>query len=327
MMQYLDYVQGRNLSNRMPLYVRTEQRLSVNDTMWHMRNHYEGTWLDHRSDVGAGPWSSPYRLGEGLTWSYGNQTYVNERNIGVHYAGWNVICHQRPKERYSVLWFGAHDSTFSVHAPFYGAVTRIPRAYDGANCTGRAACRTSFGLPGNMNSFALEAMHWATRLVANYAYSRYDVVAPVVQAEIVKVEEHLFQQVPLLDEALRTLDEASAVEYATNHSAQLAERVHRRWAELFGELFMTYVDGYKTAPDPKDQVAGVSKDVPHFSESWKKRIVESTGDRYKVPEVPSGQLRQGPAVISKLSLRGVNGPYAKQQQLLLQQQQQQAAVV
>lgn len=34
MEQYLDYVQGRNLTNRMPLYVKVEKKLSVNDTMW-----------------------------------------------------------------------------------------------------------------------------------------------------------------------------------------------------------------------------------------------------------------------------------------------------
>lgn len=32
--QYLDYAQGKNLTNRMPLFVKVQRKLSVNDTFW-----------------------------------------------------------------------------------------------------------------------------------------------------------------------------------------------------------------------------------------------------------------------------------------------------
>merc|ERR1712129_405583 len=41
--KYLDYVRGQNLSNRMPLFVKAARPLQVNDTMWLMRGHYEGS--------------------------------------------------------------------------------------------------------------------------------------------------------------------------------------------------------------------------------------------------------------------------------------------
>jgi dipeptidase len=40
--QYLDYAQGYNLTNRMPLFIQPPQKQSLEDIMDHMRNHYEG---------------------------------------------------------------------------------------------------------------------------------------------------------------------------------------------------------------------------------------------------------------------------------------------
>ena len=41
-MPYLDYAQGRNLTNRMPLFAKAAHPLAVNDTMHLMRTHFEG---------------------------------------------------------------------------------------------------------------------------------------------------------------------------------------------------------------------------------------------------------------------------------------------
>merc|ERR1711871_1625217 len=46
--RYLDYAQGYNLTNRMPLFARPRSKLTVNDTMQVMRTHFEGTWFDTR---------------------------------------------------------------------------------------------------------------------------------------------------------------------------------------------------------------------------------------------------------------------------------------
>ena len=39
--QYLDYAQGYNLTNRMPLFVKPKGKLSLTDTMHAMRTHFE----------------------------------------------------------------------------------------------------------------------------------------------------------------------------------------------------------------------------------------------------------------------------------------------
>ena len=44
----------------MPLFVKAVSPISLNDTMWQLRHHYEGSWFDTRTDLGAGPYHSPY---------------------------------------------------------------------------------------------------------------------------------------------------------------------------------------------------------------------------------------------------------------------------
>jgi len=41
--QYLDYAQGKNLTNRMPLWVKPTAKISLAAVTQAMRSHYEGT--------------------------------------------------------------------------------------------------------------------------------------------------------------------------------------------------------------------------------------------------------------------------------------------
>merc|ERR1719223_2274408 len=80
-----NYILGRNLTTRMPLFVKAETKIQLNDFFGVMRNHYEDTVLDDRTDIGAGPYHSVFRSG-GSSWKSGGRTYVNERHVGVPYA-------------------------------------------------------------------------------------------------------------------------------------------------------------------------------------------------------------------------------------------------
>jgi dipeptidase len=95
--QYLDYAQGYNLTNRMPLWVKPAAKISPQDVMQGMRNHYEGTALDNSGnlfpDVGAESASKPIRSGS-LTWTtptYKDKEFFNERTI----AQVRVLCNVR----------------------------------------------------------------------------------------------------------------------------------------------------------------------------------------------------------------------------------------
>jgi len=99
---YLDYVQRVNLTNRMPLWVKPVKKLSAQDVMESMRNHYEGTALDNMgrlfSDVGAGQFHYPNRIPP-ITWSSPankGDLFFHERTIAQSPTGWSIVCQSRP---------------------------------------------------------------------------------------------------------------------------------------------------------------------------------------------------------------------------------------
>ena len=50
--KYVTYAQGKT-TDPMPLYIKPDRKLSAQDIQNYMRDHYEGTELDWRYDVGA----------------------------------------------------------------------------------------------------------------------------------------------------------------------------------------------------------------------------------------------------------------------------------
>lgn len=146
-------------------------------------------------------------------------------------------------------------------------------------------------------------MHWVTQLVANYAYSRYDQVAPAVQAKLVELEGGLFKAVEEIDATLDQLAHSEeAVEKATDFSYTTAQRLHAEWLDFHGELFVTFVDGYRTVVNTNNSLGGCDKETPHFDDAWKGRIVADTGSHYKVPEK---LLAQTQSTVSKLKLLSI----------------------
>eukprot|EP00501_MAST-03F_sp_TOSAG23-6_P000433 GSMAST32.ASY1.ANO1.445.1 assembled CDS len=80
--KYLEYVKGYNLSRRMPLF--GNNKVSVNDTMWAMRDRYQNTWFDQsgrdKPDISAGPFHSLVRT-RPLAFELGQKKYSFERNV------------------------------------------------------------------------------------------------------------------------------------------------------------------------------------------------------------------------------------------------------
>jgi dipeptidase len=176
--QYLDYAQGHNLSNRMPLWVKPPSKLSAAQVMAIMRSHYEGTELDMSgvqfSDVGAVYSSTPVRT-HPLSWSSTAGSadgttvseYFNERPIATQQTGWNFVAQSRKwmkPELSGLLWFGVDDSSTTVHFPIYGSATEVPLAFAGAGAQD--------GQTPPMMVFDMQRAHHVFNLVANWAYTR-----------------------------------------------------------------------------------------------------------------------------------------------------------
>ena len=62
-----DWVKGVEGSEPLPLWIKPDRKLSVQDVMAYMRDHFEGTEFDMTKDIGAGPFALPYRW-RPMTW-------------------------------------------------------------------------------------------------------------------------------------------------------------------------------------------------------------------------------------------------------------------
>ena len=148
MEKYADYAKGENLSNRMPLWIKPDKKVSVQELMNLMRDHYEGTDLDMSKDMGAGPFQCPYRW-RPLTWKANGKTHFNERATSTQQTGFSFVAQCRknlPNHIGGILWFGLDDTYSTVYAPRYCGITEVPETFAEGN--------------GKMMEFTMNSAFW-----------------------------------------------------------------------------------------------------------------------------------------------------------------------
>ena len=303
--QYLDYAQGYNLTNRMPLWVMPpkDKKIGLADTFQFMRSHYEGTPLDMTgqefSDVGASYGGLPIRF-RPLTWGSAadshdgkhsnkptdQKQYFNERAISTQQTGWNFVAQTRawmPRELSALLWFGVDDSATTAHFPIYGGATEVPAAYAGAS--------TADGLTPPVMKFDMQRANTVFNLVANWAYSRWNTIYPEVYDRILRTESKFIEMAHDMDETAtakyNSEGAAAAVAYATQRCVDTGNELVKHWAEFFGELFVKFRDGYTIEKDPENTACGCKVVDTPYPQTWYDRIVTDTGKHYEIPTEPS----------------------------------------
>ncbi|CAE7586007.1 pepDA [Symbiodinium microadriaticum] len=249
---YLDYAQGMNLQNRMPLFVRAKSsRVSRQELHAMLSSHFEGSWFDPTLDVGAGAEHTPYRW-NGLTWmSSSGQQYVNERVVGTQATAWHfvsVVNPDLPTPMRALSYFGVDDHAWSPKVPLFGGATKVHRSYDDGNCSARVACRQDLELPGYMMEFDWNAAFWVNSAVAKMVYAEEDKASPIVTNARCAFEEYLS---PLVDTASQKArasfsagDYEGGVSVLTDLAVTTTEEATKRWTLLWQQLLITNVDGY-----------------------------------------------------------------------------------
>ncbi|MCA0390143.1 MAG: C69 family dipeptidase [Bacteroidetes bacterium] len=269
MVKYLSYIKGENLE-RMPLYVKPDKKLSVQDVMGLMRDHYNGTELDMTTGVGAGPYGNPMRA-RPLTWKYNGEEYFNERPISTPQTGWSFISQSRshlPNEVGGLLWFGMDDTYTTVWFPVYAAVTDVPENY-------------RKGL-GSLSHFTWESAFWVFNAVANFAYPRYNFVIDDIRTVQNQLEgQFLLRQKEVEEKAAKLLSSSRAecLMFLTNYTKESGKTVYNTWKKLSEDLLLRYVDGVKKNEYFKTVNIG-------YPDDFKKQIVSESGDKLKVKKLP-----------------------------------------
>ena len=291
--QYWDYVKGdiehpkahkdgepmtpkNYASNRMPLWVKPDAKVSVHDMMNFMRDHLENTELDMSKDAGAGPYDLPYRW-RPLTWKVDDVTYCNERATATQQTGFSFVTQSRSwlaDEIGGIIWWGVDDASGTVYMPMYASMTTIPHNFATGN--------------GSMMEWSETSGFWVFNQVQNLAYTRYSDIHPEIEAIQQKLEKEFIAFTPAIDaaaEKLMATNEDMAVNFLTEYSNSVAERVFKTWKNLYAYLFVKYMDGnIKTDKEVPEGYKYVTPEVkqPGYSEDFYRKIIEETGDQFKV---------------------------------------------
>lgn len=280
MKQYWDYATGKDLSKRMPLYIKPDKKITPQDLQSYKRDHLEGTELDMSKDLGAGPNHLPYRW-RPLTWKYDGKEYLNERTTATQQTGFSFVAQMRswlPNPIGGIFWFGVDDAASTVYVPIYCAISRIPETYAEGN--------------GDMLTYSPTSAFWVFNRIANFAYLRYDLIIQDIKKVQSELESKFATYAPAIDMAALKLWETNpnaANEFLTDYSVNMANSTVQRWQELSNWLLVKYIDGnIKKEKDGKfiQNPWGypVSPSQPGYPDSWKKSVIENTGDKLLVPE-------------------------------------------
>jgi dipeptidase len=289
MEKYADYAKGlikydnstNYATNRMPLWIKPEKKLSVRDVQNMMRDHYQGTELDMAQDVGAGPFALPYRFGK-LTWEVDSVKYCNERPISTRQTGFSFVSQSRnwlPDPIGGILWFGVDDTYNTVYIPMYCGITEIPECFAEGN--------------GDLLTYSETSAFWTFNRVSNFAFLRYSDMIKDIQKEQKGLEDNFEKFVPLIDEAaedIYTTDGPDkARRFLTIYSVNEANHVTARWEKLWQYLLIKYLDGnIKKEKDGQFERTETGMPpypvFPEYPEWWYRVIIENTGDHFKVIE-------------------------------------------
>ncbi len=276
--EYLDYALGHNLKHRMPLWIKPDNKLSLDDVFGMMRDYFQGTPMDMTQDIGAGPYKCTVRW-RPMTWSVDGVNYINERAISTQQTGFSFITQSRswlPDPVGGIIWFGVDDTYYTVYTPMYCGMTAVPKSFAVGN--------------GDMMTYSETSGFWTFNEVTNYVYSRASVMTPELQAKQKELEHKYMAETADVDKAATALFKKSpkkAIAYVTDYSVKAGDYTVSQWRELYKFLFTKYMDGnVKTKNPPKEGYKFVNPTLlqPGYPEEWYRRIAEDAGDKIRQPE-------------------------------------------
>ena len=276
--RYLDFALGENPANKMPLYIKPDEKVTVKALADVMRDHYEGTPMDFSEDLGAGISRVPYRW-RPMSFELDGKRYMFERAIATQQTGFWYLGQARswlPDEVGGLLWFGVDDAATSALTPIYTCISAVPECFREGN--------------GSMVEYSPTSAFWLFNRVTQFAYLFYDRAAPEIRAAADRYENENVALVRQLDErALRMLESGNRnqmVGMLTEWCAQRSQTLFNTWNDLSNYLLVKYMDGNvkRQNPDGSFQTNGSGKPIPaapiqpKYRERWLRGVVQDHGD-------------------------------------------------
>ena len=265
-----DYWRGVKDAVPYPLFIKPDKKLSVQDVMALMRDHFEGTEFDMTKGITAGPFGCPYRW-KPLYFQAPNDTvtkYGWERPISTQQTAFSFVAQSRSflsNVVGGVFWYGVDDTYSNCYMPLYTCTLERPKPFAKADVA----------------KFDWESATWIFNLVANYTYTKYCYIIKDVQAVQKELEGDFFKLQPAVEKTAKELEKTDttlAIQYLSDYSVTHANIVVARWKELYAYIVTKYNDGYVN--DGKND--GHNTQGVGYGSDWIQRVLKERPDYYKV---------------------------------------------
>ncbi|MFC1784321.1 dipeptidase [Candidatus Neomarinimicrobiota bacterium] len=261
-----DYHRAVEGTKPYPLWIKPDEKLSVQDVFALTRDHFEGTKFDMTKGIDAGAFGSPYRW-RPLTWEIDSVKYCWERSVATQQTAFSFVSQSRswlPNPIGGLYWYGIDDAYTTCFVPFYCSVTNIPDVYKS----------------GDLQNFSWNSAWWVFNFVSNYANLKYSYMIADIQSVQSELEGIAITSQPAIEQAALALYKTNPQlmeYYLTNYCISHADNVVKRWIDLGEHLITKYNDGYVKDENGKPKEVG-------YSESWLREVVKSQPDKFLLKE-------------------------------------------
>ena len=282
--RYIPWAEGRDAdAEAMPLWVKPNKLLTVQDVQKAMRDHFEGTPFDvsdqskDKADIGGGIWQMPYRVTP-LYFEVDGKKCFNERPTSTQQTAWTFVSQMRswlPREIGGCFWFGNDDPNMVAYTPVYCCTTRQPDCY-----SGRGADDITFSMD---NAF------WVENWVSNMVYPRYSALFPDLQAVRDSLEQSYFLTQKGTEKIAMSKEGADRVNFLTKYTCMQADNMIQRWRQLATFLIVRHNDMAVRPVDEKGNFKrgkyGLGERVqrPGYPEAYRRELISRTGDKLLKP--------------------------------------------
>ena len=278
--RYLPWALGLDKdAEDMPLWIIPDEKLSVEDVMNDMRDHFEGTPMEIDStDVGAGIWHMPYRPTP-LYFKVDGKRYFNERPTSTQQTSFSFVSQMRswlPREVGGCFWFGNDDGNMIAYVPVYCSMTRLPECLD---------------TPGaDAITFSDKSAYWVCNWVSNMVYPRYSALFPDLKQVRDSLQQAYLTQQPEIEAKAKTMQPAEMQRFLNDYSISQAQQMLDRWKQLAIFLIVRHND---MAVKPVDEQGrfirnkeglGATVQRPGYPQPFARHLVKETHERYTIPE-------------------------------------------
>ena len=280
--RYVDFASGENPANKMPLYIRPDEKVTVKALADVMRDHFEGTPFDFSEDAGAGVSRTPYRW-RPMSFELDGKHYMFERSIATQQTGFWYLAQARswlPDEVGGLLWFAVDDAATSALTPIYTSIAAVPECFREGN--------------GSMLEYSPTSAFWLFNRVAQFSYLYYDRVIGEIREKIDAYENENVALVAQTDaRALKMLQSGNLRQMKgmlTEFCAHRSQTLFNEWNDLSNYLLVKFMDGNVKQQNEdgsfKDNGSGkpipASPIHPKFRERWLRSVVIDHGPAIEI---------------------------------------------